>query len=369
MLSVKDIYDLLNFRADDGAALSVYLELGGPEDPVRALKALLKDAAQKQPLLQGLEPDLKRIERFVEAFQRESHRGLALFSAKKGGLWQACPLPQPVKTAVRAGPELFLSPLTNLLDQYHRYGVALVSQDSARFLEVFLGQAEDLGALGDPPVKGKARAPVPLHLRLKAVSDRLLRLTRSRKLERIVLGAPEALEAPLISHLHSSIQDNLIIDTQMGPEMPVKDVLQKVMSGETQSRIVRESVLVYRLLDAVKSGGMGVVGLFDTLGALRRGQIRMLLVRDSLVKMGRACTGCRALFLEGKKCDACGAALEPVFNLIGEIAQQALEQDCEVFRVLHDERLNALGGIGAELRFASTKAPPGGLALPGTKMV
>jgi hypothetical protein len=52
---------------------------------------------------------------------------------------------------------------------------------------------------------------------------------------------------------------------------------------------------------------------------------------------------------------------EPVFNLVAEMAQLALDQSCEVFFLSHDARLDVHGGVGAELRprvaAASTPAP------------
>lgn len=361
MLSATDIYALLNFQGTSPAVVTLYLDLSPGRAHLREYKALAKEALRDDPLLQGLEADLARLEAFLAELAPGDDRGLAVFSSQRLGLWQTAGLPQTVKSALRVGVRPFLNPLVNLLDQYHRYGVLLLDEDRARLLEVFLGRCSELE---EPPL---AAVKQTRHVRLKEAADRLMTFVRARGIERVILGAPPELEAPFLNHLHGFIQDNLIIDTQMGPDMPAQAAAKRVVDGEMQSRIVRESVLVYRLLDAVRQDGMGVVGLQETLNALQRGQVRMLLLRQGLARIGRACTRCRALALSGRKCVFCGALTEGVFDVVSELAQAALEQNCEVFRILHDRRLDALGGVGAELRFQN-RASPAGIAAPTSKV-
>lgn len=361
MLSANDIHVLLNLRDASPSVISVYLDLRPGSDHQQEYKTLLKDSLRDNPLLQGKSADLARLDVFVAGMTPGEDRGLALFSAQKLGLWQATSLPQTVKSVLRVDAQPFLNPLVNILEQYHRYGVLLLDDDRARMLEVFMGGFSE-------PEEEPAAAKQTRHVRLKAVADRLMAFVRARGIERVILAAPPELEAPFINHLHGFIQDNLIIDSRLGTDMPAQAVMERVLDGETQSRIVRESVLVYRLLDAVSRDKMGVVGLQETLNALQRGQVRMLLLREGLARIGRSCTRCRALALSGRKCVFCGSLTEGVFDVVAELAQSALEQNCEVFRILHDRRLDALGGVGAELRFQSRESKAG-IAGPTSKML
>lgn len=351
MLSSKDIGVLLNFKAPAAQVVSLYLELGPDRDASRDLESFLGEVFQKSPELQGLEENIAPIRSFVKTFHRGHEGGLAFFSAPHHGLWQAIPLPQRVKTLIRLGERPFLKPLVNILDQHHRYGVVLLGPSQARFIEVYLHQGEEAPS---PSLSQEE----PLQARLKSLAAQLMAFARARGIERVVLGAEEALGTPFLNHLHSFIQNNLILDSQMGPKTPLESVIEKITEGEKQSRIVLESVLVHRLLDSVRRAGMAVVGLQNTLDALQKGQIRLLILKDSLSKLGRRCPACRAMSLAGRKCSACGAATESVFDLVQEIAQEALEQDCEVFRIYHDRGLDAFGGIGAELRFQSEPSRP-----------
>lgn len=350
MISTQELHDLLNFKAGSPEVVSLYLEIDPQGNYPRHCRTLIQEALAKDPLFDAVREDCELIARQVEGWDPGSRRGLAVFSSRRSGFWRTLPLPQPVASVLRAAPTPYLAPLHNLLDQHHRYGIALVTPEKARTLEVFLGEirehlAEEGARAAPPPISD------PLQRHLKGVADRILDLARKREWDRLVIGGPEALQPLLMHHLHTHLQDHLIVDPQMDIGMALPDILERVATGERESRKVLESVLVHRLLDAVKSGGMGVVGMAQTLRALHLGQVRMLLLRDGLAKMGRLCPHCGALALSGKRCVYCWLDTEPIINLLGAMVQKALDQSCEVFRIFHNRRLDAFGGLGAELRF------------------
>lgn len=351
MLSARE---LLELRQLDAPVLSLYLELGGAQEPMRALAALASDA-RARPELAGRGAEIERL--CDEARRRApcsppGRRGLALFSCP-AGLLTGSLLPQPVKTGLRAGRRPWLEPLESIVEAYQRYAVLLLDAGSSRFYEVFLDQIEELKPEPPPPPLTQD----PAQRRLASIARQLTAVVRARAIERVILSAPPELEAALIGHLPSAAQDNLIVDSRLSPGMEPSELLKGVALGQSQSRAVRESVLVHRLLDGMRAGGGAVVGLAETLGALRRGEIRLLLVREGLVRMGRRCPHCLALSLSGKKCHYCWLETEPVLDLIAELVEQALDQGCELLRVAHDRGLDAHGGLGAELRFKSVGEP------------
>lgn len=363
MISTSELHGLFSLHAENRSVVSLYLELSDSQSCGKDFKALLQKRSEREPALKALPQDVEKLTRFVGSeFIPLRYRGLAVFSCAAMGFWLACPLPETVKSTIRLGDRPYIAPLVNILEQYRRYGVALIDGQRAKFFEAYLGEiaecAEKIEEIfpEKPPLAGRER-----HLR--DIANHLMGLSRRRGFNRIVLAVPHDLESAAINHMHSFIQNKLIIDSQMTPDTPTPTVLQNIMTGEMQSRKVRESVLVHRLFDAVKMGGMGVVGLFETLGAVERGQVRMLLVRDGLAKMGRACLACGHLMLSGKRCHACYQLTEPVFNLIAEIVELALDQQCEVIRIFHDARLDHVGGIGAELKFSVSDHQGAALAL------
>jgi hypothetical protein len=347
MLSFAELQRLLNFRSEAAPVASLYLELDGDRQYLKQCRALLGGNPQRERA--ATREDLERIEACVTELAPEGRRGLAVFSSREAGLWQAIPLPDPAPNLLKLDAAPCLWPLLSTLDQYRRFGVALVDPRRARFFEVYLGEVEELKASG---LAASSRIADAAQRRLKAVADELGGLARRRAFDLVILGAPPEMEPLLINHLHTSLQDTLIVDGQLEVGMAPREVLAKVMLGEKQSRIVRESVLVHRLFDAVKTGRMGVVSLPATLQALNEGRARMLLVREGLAKMGKSCRRCGALGLSGKRCAYCGGDTDSVVNVVSEAVRSALEQNCQVFHVLHDRRLDSVGGIGAELGFS-----------------
>lgn len=355
MLATEELRRLLQYRAASPTLVSLYLSLDKQRRFPRQCQALIQQCLAQEPGLERL--DCEEILGYVSSLDPKGHKALALFSSRPDRFWQAVLLPQPVKSLARAGTTPFLAPLTNILDQYQRYGVVLLDAGKARLLEAYLGEIQEHPFLAPAGSRPLARITDPLNRHLKNAADQAMALCRKRSLDRVILAAPADLAPLFAHHLHTWLQDNLIIDAQMDISMAPPHVLERVLQGEGESRKVRESVLVYRLLDAVKSERMGVVGIAETLQALRAGCVRLLLVRDGLARMGRVCAHCGALALSGKKCAYCWLNTEPVLDLVEEMAQAALDQNAEVFRVFHPTRLDTFGGVGAEMSFKSEPAP------------
>ncbi len=345
MISAKDMLALQNFQAGGLKILSCYLPFDSPAECGRAFKALIKETTANDPGLKKSCPDdLARLEEFVlKKFEPAGHRGLAVFSADAAKLWQAAALPLPTKASLTAAELPSLAPLLNIMDQHHRYGVVLIDDSRARFLEYHLGEI-----IEHPGDEGASSADP--HKRFARAADRLMDLARGRGFNRILAGVAADLEAQFVNHLHAFLQDNLIVDGSLGPQTPNQEVRDRIAGNEREFRKVRESVLVIRMLDALKTGWVAS-GLEAAVLAVEEGRARRLLVRDGLAKMGRVCAACGRPHLAGKKCLACGKALEPVLNVVLEIQQRALERGCEVFPVLYEGRLDIVGGIAAELRF------------------
>ena len=123
--------DLAAFRADDGLAVSLYLNLDPRVAPTAGdaqtrVNSLL-DEARRSELNRAelthdqrvaLKTDLDRIRRFVETeFQRDGVRGLAVFSASIDNFWRSLPLTAPVPDAVRVNDDLYLTPLVPTVGQ------------------------------------------------------------------------------------------------------------------------------------------------------------------------------------------------------------------------------------------------------------
>src|SRR5919205_163190 len=114
---------LASFRAEQGCAISLFLNLDPSEVPTAGdaqtrMNAMLGAAekADRTDLThdqrQALKADFRRIAQwFDDEFSRNGARGLAIFAAWLDNFWQPVPLPGPVSDRVKVGREFYLAPL------------------------------------------------------------------------------------------------------------------------------------------------------------------------------------------------------------------------------------------------------------------
>jgi hypothetical protein len=342
-LSAARIEALAAFRSPQPDVLSLHLSVDDGGLYPAVLKQLLQEQSAK---LKPFTNDLTRLERFVTSeFVPGGHRGLAVYSCAKRGLFEAFGLPQAVKTDLVADECLDLVPLRALRTQYYRYGVLLAGPKGARFAEVYLGGCAELG-VHDEPLEGATA--------LKRVAALAEKLKAERRFDRLILGAETGVAARLAAFLDPDLQKDLILEPLLGPERPNEAVLERVRHNEREARRVTESVLVHRLLDEAREGG-AVTGLEAVAAALQQGCVSRVLVRDGYAKMGRACPQCGHLSVDHRSCPWCFKPTDMVLDVVAELVSRALEAGCEVFRVMHDPRFDGICRIGAEL-----KAPKSG---------
>lgn len=353
MILSRHLHELVQFRTPSAAVASVYLDVDGGRSAAAAYRPLRKSLEHVLP-----PEDLAALDRAVAGHVPDGERGLALFSAAKFGLLRVCALPQPVKTRFSLDTAPYLKPLLNVADQHQRYGVALVSGKRARILEFYMGRARELEDQSVRP----ADAPRGRVHYARAVAVKLETLARQLGFQRLIVSAAPDLEKDLLEQLPPALQENVIVDRTLEADLLVADLRVRVSESDRQARRVREQVLAHRLLD--KTGAGCAVGLMKVLEAVEQGRVKTLLLRDGFAKLGRSCPACRRLSLTQIKCVWCGTGTETLFNLVEELADRALSQGAEVFRLGSLTPLDNLGHVGVELREAaaapatpSVKAP------------
>jgi peptide subunit release factor 1 (eRF1) len=110
------------------------------------------------------------------------------------------------------------------------------------------------------------------------------------------------------------------------------------------------------MVDTVLNGAMkkrgGVIGLEETLNALRDGRVQTLLIRDGYRAPGYRCQGCG--YLTANQLDACPFCEHP-FDSIEDAVELAVHDVMKMngdVEVLHNGLASQkLGEIGALLRY------------------
>jgi peptide subunit release factor 1 (eRF1) len=288
------------------------------ELPARA-RTWVEDSAERE----SLERDLERINQYLANEVRPSANGLAIFAcAGADDFFEAIQLDAPIdehRLYLHNQPHLYH--LARLNDAFPPYAAVVLDSQSARILVFSLGERVNEETIenekpkhhqkGGWSQKRYQRHTANMQLQhVKEVVGALDRIVREDNIGMIVLAGDEVilptLREQLPKHLADKVTDTLSLDIRT----PEHEVLQATLESIQQQDAKADQDKVQQLMDAYRSGGLGVVGARATLDALMLGQVDELLigpalerqedgdtVSDELVTGARA-TGAGVTFIE-----------------------------------------------------------------------
>lgn len=378
MISYELVWTLLKRSDNRFPTTSLYLDLSSPrfttKDAEIVLKGLLKEKRQELDGLpasredkQSVADDLEKLSRFGGTeLDRKGAKGLAVFSSSAAKVWETFPLPGPVTNVLRVDKGPYIRPFTMLLDEYERYCTVLVDRERARVFAVAMGEIEEQSQLLDD-VPGKVRASGwggyderrierhiedHVHRHLKRAADVTYDLFQRKKFDRLILGGRAEVLADFEKVLHSYLKERISARVSMDASVSLEEALKKTMEVHRQIEERSDRELVQKLIENAKAGGLGVLGLRATLGALRRNQVHTLVLEMDYFEKGVVCDACGFIGTDEKKCPVCGTDTRPVADVVEEAIREALRHDAKVAHVGPAAGLANDGRIGAVLRFA-----------------
>jgi len=148
-VSLDGLRELAGFRAQNGCAISLYVDLDPAVSPTARdtttrVHAMLDAAARSHGATRpdvahdvklGLKADFDRLTQFFETdFDRDGAHGLAVFAAGLDNIWSVLALPWKVADAARVADDFLLSPLVPLIGRGNGALVAVVSREQGRVL-------------------------------------------------------------------------------------------------------------------------------------------------------------------------------------------------------------------------------------------
>ena len=237
------------------------------------------------------ERDAARILGYLDANARPSSNGIAIFAcAGANDFFEAVQLEVPIEESeVYVGDAPHVYPLARLSDRYKRYAVVLTDTHLARIFVIGLGRIEATGSVESVKtnrtmVGGWSQARYQRHVEnyhlqhVKEVVDALDRVVREEAITHVVLAGDEVvlplIRAQMPKHLEARVADVL----RMEVTTPDAEVLRQTLEAMRAQDARDDADRVRRMFDAYRSGGLGVVGVAATRGALDNGQVHELLL-------------------------------------------------------------------------------------------
>jgi peptide chain release factor subunit 1 len=369
--------ELARFRAQNGCAISLYLDLDPsvtptPGDAATRVNALIdeverSEAARRPDLTheqkQGVRKDVERLRTFFEnEFDREGSHGFAVFSANLDNLWRPLALSERVPDVVKVGRSLYLAPLVPLVGRGEGALVAVVSRERGDVYRLRASRLEEVAEhFQDQPGRhdqgGWSQARYQRHIEklvhdhLKEVAETLDRQVREQGGPPLVVVASEETRAELEETLSHEVKKAIVgwtsADAHAGPAELLEDVQPLLESQHGE----QETGAVERWKEEAGRNARAAAGWGPTLEAASDGRVELLLFQNGTDRPAWECPACGRVASEGGACPLDGTQMEERKDGLDLAVHQTLAHGGTVLALRQRQDLEPVEGIGALLRF------------------
>jgi peptide chain release factor subunit 1 len=375
-VTLQTLRELAAFRAENGCAISFYLNLDPSIAPTAGdadtrINALLSegeksDWAHRGDLThsqrQGLKSDFQRIRTFFDSeFAREGARGAAVFAAGPDNYWLTLDLPAPVSDQVKVRSDFRIAPLVPFLTRGDGALVAVVGREQGSVYRVADGRLEEvLDRTEEQPGRhdqgGWSQANYQRHIEklvqdhLRGVAQALDRRVRLGSLRLVVVGSDET-RAEFLETLSGEARSAVVGTTQADAHATPAELLELVTPILENANAAEESAVLERWREEAGRNGRASSGWSETIEAASDGRVELLLFHEGSERPAWECPKCGRGSVEGGNCPLDGTRLEPRAEGLDLTVHHTLAHGGAVWAVRHHRDLDPVEGIGALLRY------------------
>jgi peptide chain release factor subunit 1 len=373
----EQLRELAAFRAENGCAVSLYVNLDPSEAPTAAdvETRVNSQLAEAQHLAderkastthdqrEGLKDDIDRIRRwFDDGFDRHGGvRGVAVFAASLDNFWSTLALPDGVPDDVKIANELYLAPLT---PHVGRDG-ALVAAVGRERGEVFRLRGSVLVEIADESTDvpgrhdqgGWSQARYERHIEniveqhLREVADILEACVRRLRGAPIVLVGADDIRSEFEELLSKDARDSVAGWASAEAHADGRQLLEAVRPVLDEWSRKREGALLERWREEAGKNGRAAAGWEQTLEAASDGRVELLLVQAGVDRPAYECPQCgRAQTTDGS-CPLDGTTMVSRENGVDVAVHRTLAHGGTIHVIRDRQDLEPVGGVAALLRF------------------
>ncbi len=369
--------DLAGFRAQNGCAISLYLDLDPSVTPTAAdaatrVNALIdeverSEAARRAELTheqkEGLRSDVQRLREFFDQeFDRDGAHGFAVFSGGLDSLWQAVPLSASVPDVVKVSSSLYLAPLVSLVGRGEGALVVFVGRERGDLYRLRAGKLEELDEQFDETPgrhdqggwsQSRYRRHIEklVHEHFKEVAELVDRQLRRLHGPRVIVVASEETRAEFESELSNEVRKAVIGWTTAEAHATPAELLEQVEPLLESWRGEQETEAVERWREEAGRNGRAASGWGPTLEAASDARVELLLFQDGVEHGAWECPACGRLSSEGGACPLDVTQMEERNEGVDLAVRQTLAHGGTVRALRERQDLEPVEGIGALLRF------------------
>lgn len=352
--------------------LSLYLSLSanqnGREDYRQFVRKVFRERAkalrEQSPERESFDADVARIEERLGSIDAATSQALAIFASSGSDLFEVIPLDAPLvehSLFISSVPHLY--PLARVIENYPRYAAVMLDTNKARIF-VFGGETERektiVGEKTRRTSKGGwsqaryQRRAENFHLHhIKEVVDTLGTIVTEEDIQHVVVAGAEVAMPILREQLPKELADR-IVEIGSHEDGESGSFLERTMAALREKDAETDVEKVQELMDAWRSGGLGVAGPEATLSAFQLGQVDELIITgspDTLKPVQTLPEDAAPGDFQATTSSRGSPGDERQLKLSDELITRA-QQTAARIRFIEDASLLAdVGGVGALLRF------------------
>ena len=314
-----------------------------------------------------LENDLEYVLDVLKYDLTSKTQGLAVFVDGGADYHERIELPFRLVNRLVIEPSPYVRPLVHALRLLEPFVVARVSRDeSSLYLVDEWGVAEEddltgpwlrssdreTGEVSIKEYYAAARQDTLVDLHFKEVGASLAKMLDSSDVQRVALCAQHDIASHFRRTLPAAVLAKIVAEIPFDAAATTSQMLAAAREAVREARQREITGLAARIKESLGSGGRGVSGFDDVLGALSRYQVQTLLVDRNYRVPGWRCLECTWVGLVAvERCPVCGAATYPVADAVGELVRLAILENGQVEIAEDIPLLDELGGVAGVLRY------------------
>lgn len=365
MFSEKDLQELLDYSAEN-QVVSLYLNTDPTESTTEAASLRLRNLLKTVDLPE----DVQAIENFVSLEYNWAAKGLVIFSDQEGNFFKTHQFNLSVPNKLYVGKHPTIRPLVRLLDTFTGWGVVLVDKEGARLFSFDLGELGEIDGVTGEEVKQQKRGggnAMPgrmggadmsskieniIEKNIKEIINQTTDFFDQHHVRRIMIGGTDDNIARFKDELPKSWQSLVVGEFAMSMAASEDEVLEQATKEALETEKKMNKSLVSQAVTLAAKGSSGVIGLIDTLNAIREGRVRILLVDQDFEQEGYRCNGCGYLTIQSlDTCPFCGGTFDKIDRAVEMAVRETLQKNADVKIITDMEILQEAGNIAAILRY------------------
>jgi peptide chain release factor subunit 1 len=376
-VSWETLRELAAFRAERGAAISLYLGLDPSVAPTAGdaasrVRSLLAEgdrllSASRAELThdqrEGVKADLERIRRYADdEFDRAGSQGLALFAAGPDNVWTPIALMEPVEDEIKIAREFYLAPLVPLVGKGGGVLVAAVNRERGDVYRLLDGRLREVADHSKEQPRrhdqgGWSQANYQRHVdnlaaeHMRRVAAELDRQVRRLQGPGLVIVTSEDERHEFEEMLSPAARGAVIGWTSAQAHATPAELLAAARPVIEQWRARQEGDSLERWRDEAGRNGRAAAGWTETLEAASDGRVDLLLYREGSDHPAFQCPACGRASTADGNCPLDGTRMEKRDAGLDVAVHQTLAHGGMVQPVRHHRDLDPVEGIGALLRY------------------